>query len=101
MALVIVDEWDMLAGKLIKSKTGLDTRVTSMMQSCIDDNQGQVFILALTNRLHAIDPSFLRSGRLDDVQELVIKFPSQRYDILTLLTQRKICNRKVKRNMKG
>ncbi|SAM08560.1 hypothetical protein [Absidia glauca] len=88
MALVIVDEWDMLAGKLIKSKTGLDTRVTSMMQSCIDDNQGQVFILALTNRLHAIDPSFLRSGRLDDVQELVVKFPSQRYDILTLLTQR-------------
>ncbi|KAI8340216.1 P-loop containing nucleoside triphosphate hydrolase protein [Chlamydoabsidia padenii] len=87
VVLVIVDEWDMLAGKLSKNKTGLDTRVTSMMQNCIDEDNG-VFVLALTNRLHAIDPSFLRSGRLDDVQELVVKFASQRYDILTLLTKR-------------
>ncbi|ORZ26140.1 P-loop containing nucleoside triphosphate hydrolase protein [Absidia repens] len=85
MVLLIVDELDMLAGKLSKNKTGLDTRTTSILQACLDQLDGTVFILGLTNRLHAIDASFLRSGRLDDIHELVVKLPSQRYSILSIL----------------
>ncbi|KAI8086733.1 P-loop containing nucleoside triphosphate hydrolase protein [Halteromyces radiatus] len=90
MVLVIVDEWDMLAGIMAKNKSGLDTRITSMMQSCIDqlDNNNHIFLLCLTNRLHAIDPCFLRSGRMDDVQELVVKLPAQRLAILSILTSK-------------
>ncbi|CAO3599759.1 unnamed protein product [Absidia cylindrospora] len=88
MVLLVVDELDMLAGKLSRNKTGLDTRITSILQACVDQLDGAVFILGLTNRLHAIDASFLRSGRLDDIHELVIKLPSQRYSILSILAKK-------------
>lgn len=43
----------------------------------------------LTSRLHAIDPCFLRSGRLDTIHELTFTSPKQRYDVLHILTKSK------------
>ena len=45
-------------------------------------------MLGLTSRLHAMDDSFLRAGRLDDVQEILIKTPQSRREILDIMTQR-------------
>lgn len=42
-----------------------------------------------TSRLHAIDPVFIRSGRLDMVVEIATKLPQQRYEILQIITK---CN---------
>lgn len=40
-----------------------------------------------TSRLHAIDSRFLRSGRLDIIEEIAIKRPQQRYEILQIITK--------------
>lgn len=60
-----------------------------MLLSLID-TMDNAYIIGLTSRLHAIDPSFIRSGRLDDLQELIIKLPEQRYAILDILTKSKL-----------
>ncbi|RUS19109.1 hypothetical protein BC937DRAFT_87980 [Endogone sp. FLAS-F59071] len=53
-----------------------------------DPSVGQVFVIGTTNRLHAVDPSLIRSGRLDRIFELIIKSPAQRLQILNILTQK-------------
>lgn len=45
--------------------------------------------LGVTSRLHAVNPCFLRSGRLDDIQEIIINTPAARYEILDIMTQSK------------
>ncbi|CAO3645125.1 unnamed protein product [Cunninghamella blakesleeana] len=88
LALIIIDELDMVAPNLTKNKSGLDTRILSTLLSCIDNLPPNQFIIGLTNRLHAIDPCVLRSGRLDLRYELLVKLPSQRYSILEVLTEK-------------
>ncbi|CAO3622952.1 unnamed protein product [Cunninghamella echinulata] len=88
LALIIIDELDMVAPKLTKNKSGLDTRILSTLLSCIDQLSPHLFIIGITNRLHAIDPCVLRSGRLDHRYELVVKLPSQKYSILEILTKK-------------
>lgn len=78
----------MIAGKWTSKKSALDMRISSMLMSLID-NIPNVFVIGLSSRLHAIDPSFTRSGRLDDVQEIIIKLPRQRYEILDIITKSK------------
>jgi SpoVK/Ycf46/Vps4 family AAA+-type ATPase len=90
MSIIILDEFDMIAGKLTSKKSGLDMRISSMLMSLIDNSKNNVFIIGLSSRLHAIDPSFLRSGRLDDIQEIIIKLPEQRYQILNIITKSKL-----------
>lgn len=86
MSILILDEFDMIAGKLSSKKGSLDMRISSMLMTLIDGSTN-VFIIGLSSRLHAVDPSFLRSGRLDDIQEIIIKLPEQRYDILKIITK--------------
>lgn len=93
-SIIILDEIDMIAGKLTSKKASLDMRISSILMSLIDGLNSGVFVMGLTSRLHAVDPSFLRSGRLDDVQEIVIKLPEQRYDVLNIITQGKFSFKK-------
>ncbi|KAI9264680.1 P-loop containing nucleoside triphosphate hydrolase protein [Helicostylum pulchrum] len=86
-SIIILDEIDMIAGKLTSKKASLDMRISSILMSLIDGLNSGVFVMGLTSRLHAVDPSFLRSGRLDDVQEIIIKLPEQRYEVLNIITQ--------------
>ncbi|KAI9330121.1 P-loop containing nucleoside triphosphate hydrolase protein [Pilaira anomala] len=86
-SIIVLDEIDMIAGKLTSKKANLDMRISSILMSLIDGLKKNVFIIGLSSRLHAIDPAFLRSGRLDDVQELIIKLPKQRYEILNIMTK--------------
>lgn len=85
-SILIIDELDMIAGKWSSKKSALDIRISSILLSLIDTTKN-AYIIGLTSRLHAIDPSFIRSGRLDDLQEIIIKLPEQRYDILDIVTK--------------
>ncbi|OBZ87913.1 hypothetical protein A0J61_04039 [Choanephora cucurbitarum] len=86
LTLLILDEMDMLASKWTSKKSPLDMRLSSLFMSLIDKSDN-IFLIGLTSRLHAIEPAFIRSGRLDDVQEIVIKYPEQRYEILNIITK--------------
>ncbi|KAL7316006.1 hypothetical protein PS15m_005155 [Mucor circinelloides] len=86
MSILILDEIDMIAGKWTSKKSDLDMRLSSMLMSCID-NVSNAYVIGMTSRLHAIEPAFLRSGRLDDLQEIVINTPEQRYAILAIVTK--------------
>lgn len=88
-SIIILDEIDMIAGKLTSKKASLDMRISSILMSLIDGLNSGVFVMGLTSRLHAVNPSFLRSGRLDDVQEIIIKLPEQRFEVLNIITQGK------------
>ncbi|KAI9029876.1 P-loop containing nucleoside triphosphate hydrolase protein [Phycomyces nitens] len=93
LSILILDEIDMLAGTLDHKKTGLDSRLGSLLLSLIDrinqpDDDHLVYVVGITSRLHAVDPCFLRSGRLDKVEEIVIKDAKQRLEILIILAQR-------------
>ncbi|KAI9496440.1 P-loop containing nucleoside triphosphate hydrolase protein [Zychaea mexicana] len=92
-SIVIVDEIDLLAGSLKGKKGDLDVRIASTLLSILDRlNQHPlcpfIYIIGLTSRLHAMDGSFLRAGRLDDVHEVVIKTSQARREILEIMAQR-------------
>ena len=89
MSILILDEIDMIAGNWTSKKSDLDMRLSSMLMSCVD-NLHNAFVIGITSRLHAIEPAFLRSGRLDDLQEIIINSPEQRYGILNIITKSKI-----------
>ncbi|RCI04718.1 hypothetical protein CU098_000465, partial [Rhizopus stolonifer] len=86
LSILILDEIDMIAGKWTSKRSALDMRISSLLMSLIDKSDN-VFLIGLTNRIHAIEPAFLRSGRLDDLQEIVIKYPEQRQQILEIITK--------------
>ncbi|KAI7889822.1 P-loop containing nucleoside triphosphate hydrolase protein [Mucor mucedo] len=86
MSILVLDEFDMIAAKLTSKKGSLDMRISSILMALLDRSKN-VFVIGLSSRIHAVDPSFLRSGRLDDIQEIVIKLPEQRYDILRIITK--------------
>ncbi|CDS12876.1 hypothetical protein LRAMOSA05060 [Lichtheimia ramosa] len=77
--IVVLDEMDMLAGQEVK--------VASALLSVIDRDETFLYIIGVTSRLHAVNPWFLRSGRLDDIQEIIINTPAARYEILDIMTQ--------------
>ncbi|RUS19108.1 hypothetical protein BC937DRAFT_87980 [Endogone sp. FLAS-F59071] len=92
VSLVILEEIDILAN-LSSRQTSVEARIFSMLVSIVDSlntdpSVGQVFVIGTTNRLHAVDPSLIRSGRLDRIFELIIKSPAQRLQILNILTQK-------------
>ncbi|KAI9251726.1 P-loop containing nucleoside triphosphate hydrolase protein [Sporodiniella umbellata] len=87
MCILVLDEIDIIAGKWSSRKSSLDIRILSILTQLIDQSEHNVFILATTSRLHEIDPRFLRSGRLDILQELSIKRPHQRHEILKIVTK--------------
>lgn len=87
MTILVLDEIDIITGKWSSKKGNLDIRISSILTQLIDQSEKNTFILGTTSRLHAIDPSFLRSGRLDTIQEIAIKRPWQRYEILDIMTK--------------
>ncbi|KAI9317031.1 P-loop containing nucleoside triphosphate hydrolase protein [Dichotomocladium elegans] len=78
-SIVILDEMDMIAGR--------EASVASVLRSVLDSNADFLYLIGLTSRLHAVDKTFLRSGRLDHVRELVVKTPSARREILEIMTR--------------
>ncbi|KAF9350852.1 hypothetical protein BGX26_011019 [Mortierella sp. AD094] len=84
-SMLILDEVDMIA-------SGVEAKLFATLLNLIDSinmrpNGSKVFVIALTNRLHAVDTSLVRSGRLDKVFDLHLKGVHQRLQVLQILSK--------------
>ncbi|KAF9907353.1 hypothetical protein EC991_011002 [Linnemannia zychae] len=91
VSIVILDEVDMIASSR-SSRKGVEAKLFSTLLHIVDSVNMQptgnkVFIIALTNRLHAVDSSLTRSGRLDKVYDLHLKGVEQRLGALRILSK--------------
>ncbi|KAF9278174.1 hypothetical protein BGZ68_008749 [Mortierella alpina] len=73
-------------------QTGVEAKLFATLLHLIDsinlDATGsKIFVIALTNRLHAVDSSLTRSGRLDTVYDLHLKGVEQRLQVLEIVSK--------------
>ncbi|KAG0375608.1 hypothetical protein BGX24_008872 [Mortierella sp. AD032] len=97
-SIVILDEVDMIASSRSSRKgtlinmSSVEAKLFATLLHLVDSINMQptgnrVFIIALTNRLHAVDSSLVRSGRLDKVYDLHLKGVEQRLGALKILAK--------------
>ncbi|KFH72317.1 hypothetical protein MVEG_02608 [Podila verticillata NRRL 6337] len=90
-SILILDEVDMIASGRA-SRKGVEAKLFATLLNLIDsinlDVSGhKIVVVALTNRLHAVDSSLIRSGRLDKVFDLHLKGVEQRLRVLEILSK--------------
>ncbi len=87
-SIIFFDEIDALCPVRSSKQSQVHASLVSTLLALMDgiDSAGQVFVLAATNRLDAIDPALRRSGRFD--HELYVPVPdlAARRDILRIHT---------------
>ncbi|CAG8466792.1 6314_t:CDS:10 [Acaulospora morrowiae] len=97
VSLIILDEIDVIVDVSANLRAGVEANLYSTIIKLIDlinENTreekiiGQVFVIGLTNRLHAVNNTLRRPGRLDRTYELLIKKPEQRQKILEIMTKK-------------
>ncbi|KAI8599465.1 P-loop containing nucleoside triphosphate hydrolase protein [Dissophora ornata] len=93
-SILILDEVDMIASNRTsrKGQRRVEAKLFATLLRLVDVinlNPGgnKIFIIALTNRLHAVDPSLLRSRRLDKVFDLHLKGADQRLRVLEIVSK--------------
>lgn len=88
-SLLIIDEIDVLCPLKNGRLSDTEKRIMFNMLLCIDMvndlTNSKVFIIATSNKVELIDPSFRRSGRLDREIEIGVPNPKARFDILKKL----------------
>jgi transitional endoplasmic reticulum ATPase len=86
-AIIFIDEIDAIASR--RESGGMESRIVAQLLTLMDglQDRDQVFVLAATNRLDAVDPALRRPGRFD--REVHISVPDRlgRYDILRVHTR--------------
>jgi transitional endoplasmic reticulum ATPase len=86
-AIVFIDEIDAIASR--RESGGMESRIVAQLLTLMDglQDRDQVFVLAATNRLDAVDPALRRPGRFD--REIHISVPDTRgrHDILRVHTR--------------
>ncbi|GJJ73921.1 hypothetical protein EMPS_06279 [Entomortierella parvispora] len=90
-SILILDEVDMIASGR-SSRKGVEAKLFATLLHLIDSINMQpqgnkIFIIALTNRPHAVDASLVRSGRLDKIFDLHLKGVEQRRLVLEIITK--------------
>ncbi|KAF9205368.1 hypothetical protein BGZ49_004131 [Haplosporangium sp. Z 27] len=90
-SILILDEVDMIASGRA-SRRGVEAKLFATLLNLVDSinmhpTGSRVFVIALTNRLHAIDTSLVRSGRLDKVFDLHLKGVDQRLRVLEIVSK--------------
>ncbi|KAF9573770.1 hypothetical protein EC968_008049 [Mortierella alpina] len=90
-SILILDEIDMIASKRT-SRKGVEAKLFATLLHLVDSINlnaagSKIFIIALTNRLHAVDSSLTRSGRLDKVFDLHLKGVEQRLQVLKIVSK--------------
>ncbi|KAF9990925.1 spermatogenesis associated protein 5 [Mortierella antarctica] len=73
-------------------QTGVEAKLFATLLHLVDSinlsaTGSKIFIIALTNRLHAVDSSLTRSGRLDKVFDLHLKGVEQRLQVLKIVSK--------------
>ncbi|KAF9982701.1 hypothetical protein BGZ65_002578 [Modicella reniformis] len=89
--ILILDEVDMIASARA-SRKGVEAKLYATLLHLVDSINlhpmwNKIFIIALTNRLHAVDSSLARSGRLDRVFDLHLKGADQRLRVLEIVSR--------------
>ncbi|MFX1318799.1 MAG: CDC48 family AAA ATPase [Promethearchaeota archaeon] len=86
-AIIFIDEIDAIAAR--RESGGMESRIVAQLLTLMDglQDRDQVYVLAATNRLDAVDPALRRPGRFD--REIYISVPDAlgRYDILRVHTR--------------
>ncbi|KAF8970039.1 hypothetical protein BGZ46_010574, partial [Entomortierella lignicola] len=90
-SILILDEVDMIASGRA-SRRGVEAKLFATLLNLVDSinmhpTGSRVFVIALTNRLYAIDTSLVRSGRLDKVFDLHLKGVDQRLRVLEIVSK--------------
>ncbi|KAF9958170.1 hypothetical protein BGZ72_000777 [Mortierella alpina] len=90
-SILILDEVDMIASKRT-SRKGVEAKLFATLLHLVDSinlsaTGSKIFVIALTNRLHAVDSSLTRSGRLDKVFDLHLKGVEQRLQVLKIVSK--------------
>ena len=86
--MLFIDEFDILCSSSKDKVTEQERRVASTLRSAIDNlsspnGSHPVVLIAATNRVTAVDPTFRRPGRFDVEVELSVPNVDARSDILT------------------
>ncbi|KAI8826793.1 P-loop containing nucleoside triphosphate hydrolase protein [Fimicolochytrium jonesii] len=109
LVVLILDDIDAIGSKAGKSESRMAAKILPIFMSILDarnnppqqqppdstansdvtstPSAGGVFVICLTNRLHTINPSLLRSGRLNNALELDVINARQRFSILQKLCE--------------
>lgn len=90
--MVFIDELDALVGKRsegLQQQGGGSEVSTRILTTFLNEMDGiercdGVFVLAATNRLHAIDPALLRPGRFDQLIKVGLPDAPSRREILAV-----------------
>ncbi|KAG0244831.1 hypothetical protein BGX31_008508 [Mortierella sp. GBA43] len=90
-SMLILDEVDMIASSRA-SRKGVEAKLFATLLHLVDSinthpTRNRIFVIALTNRLHAVDASLVRSGRLDRIFDLHLKGAEQRLRVLDILSK--------------
>lgn len=95
-SIIIIEEIDLLcplkSGRLSDAEKRIMYNLLSSLDLMTSLPNSKVFVIATTNKLDAIDPSFRRSGRLDREIEIPVPNPKARLDILQKLLSDVPCN---------
>ncbi|KAF9581995.1 hypothetical protein BGW38_000798 [Lunasporangiospora selenospora] len=88
---LILDEVDMIASGRA-SRKGVEGRIFATLLHLVDSvnnhpKGNKIFIIALTNRRHAVDGSLTRSGRLERTFDLHLKGADQRLKVLEIVSK--------------
>ncbi|XP_078268190.1 ATPase family gene 2 protein homolog A isoform X2 [Rhinoraja longicauda] len=86
-SIIFIDELDAICPKREGAQHEVEKRVVASLLTLMDGigsegSQGQLLVLAATNRPHALDPALRRPGRFDKEIEIGIPNAADRLDIM-------------------
>ncbi|MFX0168197.1 MAG: CDC48 family AAA ATPase [Candidatus Hodarchaeota archaeon] len=86
-AIVFIDEIDAIASR--RETGGMESRIVAQLLTLMDglQDRDQVYVLAATNRLEALDPALRRPGRFDREIHIPVPDTRGRYEILRVHTR--------------
>jgi len=86
-AIIFIDEIDAIAAR--RESGGMESRIVAQLLTLMDglQDRDQVFVLAATNRIDAVDPALRRPGRFDREIHISVPDTNGRYDILRVHTR--------------
>ena len=86
-AIIFIDEIDAIASR--RETGGMESRIVAQLLTLMDglQDRDQVYVIAATNRLEALDPALRRPGRFDREIHISVPDTRERHEILQVHTR--------------
>jgi transitional endoplasmic reticulum ATPase len=86
-AIIFIDEIDAIASR--RETGGMESRIVAQLLTLMDglQDRDQVYVIAATNRLEALDPALRRPGRFDREIHITVPDTRGRHEILLVHTR--------------